>query len=177
MLRDLTSVVNIVDRMRPIWMNFWHVLLRGFARLWMRRNRSSCWWISMWWWGVVTVPTLSSSTAPSSERSRKSTLISVKWSPNCSFSSSCQNIVFSLFQGDCWICMELMSTSLDKFYKYVYCVLDDVIPEEILGKITLAVSIHLTFFSLKFTLSDLRSIPEMSWGFNFIFLLYFWTDR
>ncbi|KAJ7402102.1 hypothetical protein BTVI_89339 [Pitangus sulphuratus] len=41
-------------------------------------------------------------------------------------------------QGDCWICMELMSTSFDKFYKYVYSVLDDVIPEEILGKITLA---------------------------------------
>uniref|UniRef100_A0A8C8GM69 mitogen-activated protein kinase kinase n=1 Tax=Oncorhynchus tshawytscha TaxID=74940 RepID=A0A8C8GM69_ONCTS len=41
-------------------------------------------------------------------------------------------------KGDCWICMELMSTSFDKFYKYVYCSLDDVIPEEILGKITLA---------------------------------------
>ena len=36
--------------------------------------------------------------------------------------------------------MELMSTSFDKFYKYVYCALEDVIPEEILGKITLAVS-------------------------------------
>ncbi|XP_048466953.1 dual specificity mitogen-activated protein kinase kinase 4 [Rhincodon typus] len=34
--------------------------------------------------------------------------------------------------------MELMSTSFDKFYKYVYGALDDVIPEEILGKITLA---------------------------------------
>lgn len=33
-----------------------------------------------------------------------------------------------------------MATSLDKFYKFVYCSLDDVIPEEILGKITLAVS-------------------------------------
>ncbi|KAA8585515.1 hypothetical protein FQN60_004209, partial [Etheostoma spectabile] len=41
-------------------------------------------------------------------------------------------------KGDCWICMELMATSLDKFYKFVYCSLDDVIPEEILGKITLA---------------------------------------
>ena len=40
--------------------------------------------------------------------------------------------------------MELMSTSFDKFYKYVYSVLDDVIPEEILGKITLAVSIWLS---------------------------------
>lgn len=47
--------------------------------------------------------------------------------------------------------MELMSTSLDKFYKYVYCVLDDVIPEEILGKITLAVSNRVTFPSLQFT--------------------------
>lgn len=49
---------------------------------------------------------------------------------------------FLVFQGDCWICMELMATSLDKFYKFVYCSLDDVIPEEILGKITLAVSFY-----------------------------------
>uniref|UniRef100_A0A673AFJ4 mitogen-activated protein kinase kinase n=1 Tax=Sphaeramia orbicularis TaxID=375764 RepID=A0A673AFJ4_9TELE len=59
-------------------------------------------------------------------------------------SSDCPYIVQfygALFrEGDCWICMELMSTSLDKFYKYVYCALDDVIPEEILGKITLAVN-------------------------------------
>lgn len=41
--------------------------------------------------------------------------------------------------------MELMSTSLDKFYKYVYCALEEVIPEEILGKITLAVGKGLTF--------------------------------
>lgn len=46
--------------------------------------------------------------------------------------------------------MELMSTSLDKFYKYVYCALDDVIPEEILGKITLAVSSLFSCFVLKF---------------------------
>lgn len=57
-------------------------------------------------------------------------------------SSDCPYIVQfygALFrEGDCWICMELMATSLDKFYKFVYCTLDDVIPEEILGKITLA---------------------------------------
>uniref|UniRef100_A0AAR2LT34 mitogen-activated protein kinase kinase n=1 Tax=Pygocentrus nattereri TaxID=42514 RepID=A0AAR2LT34_PYGNA len=57
-------------------------------------------------------------------------------------SSDCPYIVQfygALFrEGDCWICMELMSTSLDKFYKYVYSTLEDVIPEEILGKITLA---------------------------------------
>lgn len=58
-----------------------------------------------------------------------------------------------VFQGDCWICMELMSTSLDKFYKYVYCALDNVIPEEILGKITLAVSRGLLFLHCAFVWS------------------------
>ncbi|XP_044253344.1 dual specificity mitogen-activated protein kinase kinase 4 isoform X2 [Tribolium madens] len=41
-------------------------------------------------------------------------------------------------QGDCWIVMELMDTSLDKFYKFIYDKLGDRIPEEILGKIALA---------------------------------------
>ncbi len=46
----------------------------------------------------------------------------------------------TMLQGDCWICMELMSISLDKFYKYVNNSLNSSIPEEILGKITVAVS-------------------------------------
>ncbi|XP_046660034.1 dual specificity mitogen-activated protein kinase kinase 4 isoform X2 [Homalodisca vitripennis] len=41
-------------------------------------------------------------------------------------------------EGDCWICMELMDTSLDKLYKYIYEVLQRRIPESILGKITVA---------------------------------------
>ncbi|XP_033213987.1 dual specificity mitogen-activated protein kinase kinase 4 isoform X2 [Belonocnema kinseyi] len=41
-------------------------------------------------------------------------------------------------EGDCWICMELMDTSLDKFYKFIYERLNDRIPENILGKITVA---------------------------------------
>ncbi|XP_018323966.1 dual specificity mitogen-activated protein kinase kinase 4 isoform X2 [Agrilus planipennis] len=41
-------------------------------------------------------------------------------------------------EGDCWICMELMDTSLDKFYKFIYERLQDCIPEPILGKITVA---------------------------------------
>lgn len=42
-------------------------------------------------------------------------------------------------QGDVWICMELMDTSLDKFYKQV---IDkgQTIPEDILGKIAVSVS-------------------------------------
>lgn len=41
-------------------------------------------------------------------------------------------------EGDCWICMELMDTSLDKFYKFIYERLTERIPEAILGKITVA---------------------------------------
>uniref|UniRef100_F6XXW0 mitogen-activated protein kinase kinase n=1 Tax=Ciona intestinalis TaxID=7719 RepID=F6XXW0_CIOIN len=42
------------------------------------------------------------------------------------------------WEGDCWICMELMSTSLDKFYRFVYLRERKRIPEEILGKIAMA---------------------------------------
>ena len=45
----------------------------------------------------------------------------------------------SVSQGDVWICMELMDTSLDKFYKKVI-EKGMTIPEDILGKITVAVS-------------------------------------
>lgn len=41
-------------------------------------------------------------------------------------------------EGDCWICMELMDTSLDKFYKFIYEKLRQRIPEKIIGKITVA---------------------------------------
>ena len=57
-------------------------------------------------------------------------------------SSDCQYIVKfygALFwEGDCWICMELMSTSLDKFYRFVYHRQHGRIPEDILGKIAMA---------------------------------------
>ena len=42
---------------------------------------------------------------------------------------------FIFHQGDVWICMEVMDTSLDKFYKMVYDKEKTVIPEDILGKI------------------------------------------
>lgn len=41
-------------------------------------------------------------------------------------------------EGDCWICMELMDTSLDKFYKYIYDKKQQRIPETILAKVTVA---------------------------------------
>lgn len=41
--------------------------------------------------------------------------------------------------------MEVMDSSLDKFYKFIYNVLESSIPEEILGKITVAVSTYYKF--------------------------------
>ncbi|BFF91577.1 dual specificity mitogen-activated protein kinase kinase 4 [Drosophila madeirensis] len=41
-------------------------------------------------------------------------------------------------EGDCWICMELMDTSLDKFYKYIFEKQQRHLPESILAKITVA---------------------------------------
>ena len=47
----------------------------------------------------------------------------------------------SLLQGDVWICMELMDSSMDKISERVYNQLKKRIPEEILGKMSVAVSI------------------------------------
>lgn len=34
------------------------------------------------------------------------------------------------YEGDCWICMELMDASLDQFYKFVYRKMRERISEE-----------------------------------------------
>lgn len=52
-------------------------------------------------------------------------------------------------EGDAWICMELLNTSLDKFYKFVTGTLQQSIPEEILGKITLATVKALSYLKEK----------------------------
>lgn len=49
------------------------------------------------------------------------------------------NCFLSIPQGDVWICMELMDTSLDKFYKKVL-EKKKTIPEDILGKMAVSVS-------------------------------------
>ena len=41
-------------------------------------------------------------------------------------------------EGDCWICMEMMDTSTDKFYKFIYEQLRENIPEKVIGKVTVA---------------------------------------
>jgi len=68
-------------------------------------------------------------------------------------SSACPHTVQfygALFmEGDVWICMEVMDTSLDKFYAKVYK-FGRKIPEQILGPITVAVMI----FFIKFYSND-----------------------
>lgn len=44
--------------------------------------------------------------------------------------------------GDVWICMEVMETSLDKFYPKIF-VANKKFPEEFLGKIAYSVSIKM----------------------------------
>lgn len=52
-------------------------------------------------------------------------------------------------QGDCWICMELMDTSLDKFYKFICERQLQRIPESILAKITVATVKALNYLKQK----------------------------
>lgn len=47
-------------------------------------------------------------------------------------------VKFNNEPADCLICMELMDTSLEKFYKFVYDVKREEIPEDILGKVVVA---------------------------------------
>ncbi|GLV39415.1 licorne [Carabus blaptoides fortunei] len=60
-------------------------------------------------------------------------------------------------EGDVWICMEVMDTSLDKFYAKVYRN-NRVIPEPILGKIALAVvsALHYLHSKLKVIHRDVK---------------------
>ncbi|XP_042901816.1 dual specificity mitogen-activated protein kinase kinase 6 [Parasteatoda tepidariorum] len=51
-------------------------------------------------------------------------------------------------EGDVWICMEVMDTSLDKFYPKVKTA-DETIPEEILAKIAFAVVSALYYLQVK----------------------------
>jgi len=59
--------------------------------------------------------------------------------------------------GDVWICMEVMDMSLDKFYKLIYSN-NKIIPEDILGKISLAVvkALHFLQTELKVIHRDVK---------------------
>lgn len=69
-------------------------------------------------------------------------------SSDCQFTVQFYGALFR--EGDVWICMEVMDTSLDKFYTKVYHY-SKVIPEDILGKIAFAVSSHFFHRNQKIT--------------------------
>ena len=74
------------------------------------------------------------------EREQKSLLTElqvVMKSQSCPFIVEFFGAIFK--EGDCWICMQLMDISLDKFYKFIYNVEADTIPEAVLCLITSAV--------------------------------------
>lgn len=76
-------------------------------------------------------------------------------SGSCEFTVTFYGALFR--EGDVWICMEVMDASLDKFYKYVY---DNgrVIPEEVIGKIAVAVvkALHYLQTQLKVIHRDVK---------------------
>lgn len=80
----------------------------------------------------------------------------VMWSSDCLYIVQFYGVFFR--EGDCWICMEFMFILFDKFYKYVYSVLDDVILEEILGKIILVIVKVLNYLkeNLKIIYRDIK---------------------
>merc|ERR1712223_2211168 len=74
------------------------------------------------------------------EREQKSLLMDlevVMKSKGCQYIVTFYGAIFK--EGDCWICMELMDISLDKFYKFIYSVEADIIPEAVICQITSAV--------------------------------------
>ena len=72
-------------------------------------------------------------------------------SSDCSYIVRFYGAVF--WEGDCWICMELMCTSLDNLYKHVYP--RDRIPEVVLGQVALSTLKALDYLKVceKFVLS------------------------
>lgn len=70
------------------------------------------------------------------EREQKSLLMDlevVMKSKTCPFIVTFYGAIFK--EGDCWICMELMDISLDKFYKFIYVVENEYIPETVICQV------------------------------------------
>ena len=79
----------------------------------------------------------------------------------------CYYVVIFFLKGDVWICMEVMDTSLDKFYKDIYK-RGKVIPEEVLGKIAAAVSLEsLTNYCLTCLINGPTPSSELVHSFSY----------
>lgn len=85
-------------------------------------------------------------------------------SNDCEFIVQFYGAIF--WEGDCWICMELMATSLDKFYRFVYRKIRNVIPEEILGKIAFATVKALDYLKVRYTCVNVLNFKSELISFN-----------
>jgi len=71
------------------------------------------------------------------EKEQKQLLMDLKVvmdSSDCPYIVQFYGAIFK--EGDCWICMELMDSSLDKFYHFIFDDLQQTLPEAVIGKIT-----------------------------------------
>lgn len=100
---------------------------------------------------VMAVKRIRCSTVDEKEQKRIMDLNVVMKSNDCTYIVQFYGALFK--EGDCWICMEIMSTSLDKFYKYICERQSQRIPENILGQITVA-----TVHALNYLKEKLRII-------------------
>lgn len=85
---------------------------------------------------VMAVKRIRSTVDEKEQRQLLMDLEVVMKSNDCNFIVQFYGALFK--EGDCWICMELMDTSLDKFYKFICERQQQRIPESILAKITVA---------------------------------------
>lgn len=86
------------------------------------------------------------------QRERKKTLKELDFVLECheyDYVVKFYGVKFNNEPADCLICMELMDTSLEKFYKFVYDVKKEEIPETILGKIVYATVSALNYLKEK----------------------------
>ncbi|PAA50496.1 hypothetical protein BOX15_Mlig028471g1 [Macrostomum lignano] len=72
------------------------------------------------------------------QRQQKNMLLELNVVVNCECPFIARSYGALFKEGDCWICMELMDTSLDKFYRVVYHHLNEVIPEVVIAQVSLA---------------------------------------
>ena len=71
------------------------------------------------------------------EKEQKQLLMDLKVvmdSSDCPYIVQFYGAIFK--EGDCWICMELMDSSLDKFYHFIFDDLQQTLPEAVIGELT-----------------------------------------
>lgn len=86
---------------------------------------------------VMAVKRIRASIDEKSQKQLLKELEVVMKTSDCSYIVNFYGAIFK--EGDCWICMELMTSSLEKTYKAVHKILNQTIPEDILGKIAYSV--------------------------------------